>query len=145
MVKLNRLFFLSFSQVIVSKVWPVYLPSSTPLHYAAENGHEEIVQFLNKNGADIKIRNSDGYTCFDLAIMHKRENVIQCIKETNLTVCSDLKQMNAKEFLHRFALDYTAQSKRMAQKYSHIFNGKCCLGCEMLGKLVKKEKDPPEE
>ncbi len=34
----------------------------TPLHYAARNGHLDIVQFLLKNGADINAYDTEGWT-----------------------------------------------------------------------------------
>ena len=33
---------------------------STPMHFAAGNGHTETVKFLAENGADLNAKDSDG-------------------------------------------------------------------------------------
>ena len=40
----------------------------TALHWAALNGHKEVVQLLISNGADVNAKNSDGKTPADLAM-----------------------------------------------------------------------------
>jgi ankyrin repeat protein len=39
----------------------------TPLHWAAWNGHLDIVQILLPNGADVNAKDSDGFQPIDVA------------------------------------------------------------------------------
>lgn len=43
-------------------------PRATPLHAAAYQGHEQVVQFLLKNGGDVRVQNRFGLTPVDLAL-----------------------------------------------------------------------------
>jgi len=53
----------------------------TSLHYAASNGFLNVVDLLIKNHAEIKIKNSDGDTPFDLAKRKGHVNVLEYIKK----------------------------------------------------------------
>jgi ankyrin repeat protein len=45
----------------------------TPLHWAAANGHKDVVEFLLENKADTRAKDNDGDTPYDLATFHKDE------------------------------------------------------------------------
>jgi len=42
-------------------------PGMTPLHYAADEGHTEVVELLIANGADVNAKNDEGGTPLDWA------------------------------------------------------------------------------
>lgn len=41
----------------------------TPLHSAVEQGHVDIVKYLLENGAQLEVKNIDGNTPYDLALI----------------------------------------------------------------------------
>lgn len=51
-----------------SPIDPIDRVKTTPLHLACKRGHPECVKLLVQKGADVNIRNSDGFNCMDLAI-----------------------------------------------------------------------------
>jgi ankyrin repeat protein len=54
---------------------------NTPLHHAASRGLIEIARKLLRYGADPRVRNEFGQTPLDLAILMKRQNVLELLKE----------------------------------------------------------------
>jgi ankyrin repeat protein len=53
----------------------------TALHNAVCNGRSEIVDYLIENGADINIRDHDGWTALDLALQYGREAIAGTLRE----------------------------------------------------------------
>ncbi|WP_339048225.1 ankyrin repeat domain-containing protein [Candidatus Mesenet endosymbiont of Phosphuga atrata] len=49
----------------------------TPLHYAAKNGHEEIVKLLLKNGADVNAQNKYDLTALELANKAEHKGIVK--------------------------------------------------------------------
>lgn len=80
----------SKSQGIVSNVMfrVPYAAGSTPLHAAALLGHSEIAEFLLQKGADPNIRNSEGHTALDYALMSHAwfEDSLQKKRQSSLTL-----------------------------------------------------------
>ena len=61
---------------------PTPLPKSqTALHYAAQNGREDVVIHLLEKGADRHARNKDGYLPRDVATIWKKFDVAVILKE----------------------------------------------------------------
>ena len=54
---------------------------STPLHYAALNGHKEIVELLLANGAEVNAMNDDGDTPLDWAIAYKHTETANLLRK----------------------------------------------------------------
>ncbi len=52
----------------------------TPLHAACRNGCVKIVQLLLENGANIKAKNEDGKTAYDIALKEKKIDLIKYLK-----------------------------------------------------------------
>uniref|UniRef100_A0A8C3JLR0 Uncharacterized protein n=1 Tax=Calidris pygmaea TaxID=425635 RepID=A0A8C3JLR0_9CHAR len=52
----------------------------TPLHDAAENGELECCQILVVNGADLSVRDQDGYTAADLADYNGHSHCAQYLR-----------------------------------------------------------------
>ena len=48
---------------------------ATPLHYAAANGHKEVVQMLMKKGADKSVRDHEGRTPQEYARRNNHDEV----------------------------------------------------------------------
>lgn len=65
---------------------------NTALHYAAANGHLEILEFILQNGADPNARNSSGNTPLHWACFC---NQLECVRV--LVACSDLSICNESE------------------------------------------------
>ena len=53
--------------------------SWTPLHAAAENGHDQMVVWLIKNGATVNVRDSRGNTPLHLAAAEGSEATSRCL------------------------------------------------------------------
>lgn len=51
----------------------------TPLHYAAQTGHLEMVKFLIYQGANVDSRNYDGHTALHLAAWEDHLGVVECL------------------------------------------------------------------
>ena len=48
---------------------------STPLHFAAENGKLDVVEYLVQKGANINAKTGNGKTAYDLAVENGHWNV----------------------------------------------------------------------
>jgi hypothetical protein len=55
---------------------------STPLHYAAWNGHVEIVRLLFQNGADVNVRDNDGWTALHCSAWKGHIDILHLLVET---------------------------------------------------------------
>jgi hypothetical protein len=54
---------------------------ATPLHYAAANGHVEIIHLLLQNGADVNARNNYGYTPLHYAARNGNVDILHLLVE----------------------------------------------------------------
>jgi hypothetical protein len=54
---------------------------STPLHYAAENGHVEIARLLLQNGAEVNVKNNRGNTPLHCAAYHGHIDILHLLVE----------------------------------------------------------------
>ena len=57
--------------------------SYTPIHTAADNGHENIIEILINHDVDINLQTRlQGYTPLHLSVSRKRTNVIEFLLKT---------------------------------------------------------------
>ena len=61
----------------------------TPLHLAAQDGHERIVRLLLRNGAIIDAMDRQGRTAEDLAREHGHARAIASLEASQREVCED--------------------------------------------------------
>jgi len=52
----------------------------TPLHYASEHGHTDVIQLLIDHGADIDAKNKWGTTPLHLASSHGHTEIVKLLK-----------------------------------------------------------------
>lgn len=52
----------------------------TPLHWAAEKGHIDVVEVLLKSGADMTCENKFEKTPLDIAITNGRPDIVQVLQ-----------------------------------------------------------------
>jgi len=124
-----------FMMVIIEDLIPVYVVGAkTPLHYAAEYGQLDCASYLIANGADVSLKDSDGYTPFQLASLYKRYDVAQIL---NPSPESELVPITPGEFQWRWNVDYRRRSERAAVQYRETLNGDCCYPCKYLESLRK--------
>ncbi len=53
----------------------------TALHYAAKKGHKEIAELLIANGADVNAKNREGQTPVDVAVVRNRSDLVKLLIE----------------------------------------------------------------
>ncbi len=53
----------------------------TPLHWAAEKGHLDVVKYLVEKGADVKAANNDGRTPLNMAARNSHLDVVKYLKD----------------------------------------------------------------
>ena len=63
----------------------------TPLHYAAYDGHKEIVERLIANGADIKAKDKGGFTPLDLAVSEGKKETVALLSKHGGKTAAELK------------------------------------------------------
>ncbi|MFC1736976.1 ankyrin repeat domain-containing protein [Candidatus Hydrogenedentota bacterium] len=56
-------------------------PEATPLHFAAAQGHKDIVEFLIENGADVNAKSEDGSTPLFIAVEMEQPEIAQLLFE----------------------------------------------------------------
>jgi ankyrin repeat protein len=56
---------------------------NTPLHFAAQMGHEEVAKLLVRKGADTAAKNSAGKTALDVAFEQKRDGVTRLLRNSS--------------------------------------------------------------
>jgi ankyrin repeat protein len=92
----------------------------TALHKAAAMGHVEVVQQLLAKGADVGVRNVDGFTPFHLAVMFGRKRcckvLLEAFKDIKDELLSDPFPKNPGIFL-----DYSVEGKFLKIAESLIF------------------------
>jgi ankyrin repeat protein len=49
--------------------------NQTPFHEALEGGHDEIIQILVENKADVNTRDKDGNTALHLAVKYTKRDI----------------------------------------------------------------------
>jgi ankyrin repeat protein len=54
-------------------------PEMTPLHYAADEGHTEVVELLIANGADVNAEDEEGWTPFHLAAYWGGKDIVELL------------------------------------------------------------------
>ena len=54
-------------------------PGMTPLHYAADEGHTEVVELLIANGADVNAKNENGWTPLHLAAYWGGKEIVELL------------------------------------------------------------------
>eukprot|EP01126_Amoeba_proteus_P007613 TRINITY_DN12732_c0_g1_i3.p1 TRINITY_DN12732_c0_g1~~TRINITY_DN12732_c0_g1_i3.p1 ORF type:complete len:999 (-),score=186.64 TRINITY_DN12732_c0_g1_i3:152-3148(-) len=82
----------------------------TALHKAAAMGHIEVIQQLLSKGADVRIKNSDGFTAFHLSVMYGRKRSSKVLLEYN----KDIKDVLLSDPFPRnpgIFLDYSVQDR----------------------------------
>ena len=62
-----------------AEVDPIDKNKTTPLHLAAKNGHVDTVQYLLDHEANIRLTDTDGNNALELATMHTKTGVAECI------------------------------------------------------------------
>ena len=65
-----------------------------PLHYAAENGHEQIVKHLIEKGANVNIATDSMYekTALRCAVRNGHEHVVKCLVESGADLATDKRE-----------------------------------------------------
>ena len=61
-------------------------PDPTPLIFAAQYGHEEIVTILLNHGADIKIVTGDKLTALDFAKRNNHEQIVKYLTSLDFRI-----------------------------------------------------------
>ncbi|ORX78193.1 ankyrin, partial [Anaeromyces robustus] len=56
-------------------------PPQKPLIFAIEKGNEVIINTLIEHGADVNIKNGEGYSTLMLSIVGNKESVVKCLLE----------------------------------------------------------------
>jgi ankyrin repeat protein len=62
----------------------------TALYRAASRGHKWTVQLLLKKGADIKAKDTNGRTAFDLAASKQYKSIVQLLLENRASPINNL-------------------------------------------------------
>lgn len=79
----------------------------TPLLHACAGGHEEVVSFFLKKGADIKVVDSAKRSCLHLAAMAGSSSLLKLLSEKGLSTA-------AKDRYGRTISDFAASSGNLA-------------------------------
>ena len=71
---------------------------ATPLHYAASNGHIEIVRLLLQNGAEVNVRSINGYTPLHSAAFYGYVDILHLLVEKGADL--EAQDLNGQRALH---------------------------------------------
>ena len=69
---------LSVAQFLVAngaKVNALSPSDTTPLMMAVSSGNDQLIKFLLDNGADLRMRNHEGYSAIDVAALFSKEDI----------------------------------------------------------------------
>ncbi|MHC4538484.1 MAG: ankyrin repeat domain-containing protein [Planctomycetota bacterium] len=61
--------------VKLSRTW-----ATTALHYASEKGHQEVVELLIANGANVNTKDNDGQTPLDIAVRRGHKDIVELLQ-----------------------------------------------------------------
>ena len=61
----------------------------TPLHWAAGNGHQAVVELLIGNGADLSARDQFNFTALDLARKANHVELAELLRKAGSLVCEE--------------------------------------------------------
>ncbi|XP_013878458.1 ankyrin repeat domain-containing protein SOWAHC isoform X2 [Austrofundulus limnaeus] len=73
---------------------------TTALHWAAKQGHQEVVEMMLRSGADVNIRSNGGYTALHLASIHGHQDVVRTL------IASHHAKTNIRDYHGKTAVQY---------------------------------------
>ena len=99
----------------------------TALHFACENGDEQVIELLVKHGADVNACDADGFTSLQLAAIHGNMRVVKKLVElkadVNLTTAdgkdaADYAHLNEETEIEEFLKSKKSSFRKLWNKFS---------------------------